>query len=111
MAKRTKKVVSKKESETMNDVLNDDRQIIGKSRKQTSCAVGKTRPPVPTRLSKCFQVAKLTASWTEPELLAQLQQLDYATAQNIVRLFEDDNTIPFICRYRKEVIGDLSPDQ
>lgn len=61
------------------------------------------------RTSKRFDIP--TKTWTEPELLAQLQQLDYSTAKNIIQLFEDDNTIPFICRYRKETIGDLSPDQ
>lgn len=61
------------------------------------------------RTSKRFELPVKT--WTEPQLLAQLQQLDYSTAENIIHLFNEDNTIPFICRYRKEAIGDLNPDQ
>lgn len=49
-------------------------------------------------------------SWTEPQLLAEIQNLDFQTSQNIIKLFKDDNTIPFICRYRKELIGDMTPD-
>lgn len=49
-------------------------------------------------------------SWTVPQLLAEIQKLDFQTSQNIIQLFNDDNTIPFICRYRKELIGDMTPD-
>lgn len=49
--------------------------------------------------------------WDPAQLLADQQSLDYTTAQHIVRLFDEDNTIPFMCRYRRELIGDLSPEQ
>jgi hypothetical protein len=49
--------------------------------------------------------------WKEHELLAEMQSLDVQTAKNIIKLFKEDNTVPFICRYRKELIGDMSPDE
>lgn len=48
--------------------------------------------------------------WTQPQLLSELQNIDFQTSLNIIQLFEKDNTIPFICRYRKELIGDITPD-
>lgn len=50
-------------------------------------------------------------SWTADELLSQLQHIDRTTSANIIRLFDDDNTIPFICRYRRELIGKIDPDR
>lgn len=50
-------------------------------------------------------------AWTDEQLLSELQHIDQGTSANIIRLFNDDNTIPFMCRYRRELIGDLSPDQ
>lgn len=29
----------------------------------------------------------------------------------LIRLFEEGNTIPFIARYRKDITGNLNPDQ
>lgn len=49
--------------------------------------------------------------WTDEQLLAELQHIDREASANIIQLFKDDNTIPFICRYRRELIGNLSPDQ
>lgn len=49
--------------------------------------------------------------WTDEELLSQLQLLDPETSSNIVRMFDEGNTIPFMCRYRRELIGNLSADE
>lgn len=61
--------------------------------------------PISTTITK-----SVLQSWTEPQLLAEIQNLDFQTSQNIIKLFKNDNTIPFICRYRKELIGDMTPD-
>lgn len=50
-------------------------------------------------------------SWTESQLLSEIQNIDQRTSHNIIKLFNDDNTIPFMYRYRRELIGDLTPDQ
>lgn len=49
--------------------------------------------------------------WTDEQLLSQLQYLDFDTSSNIVRLFDEGNTIPFMCRYRRELIGNLDADK
>lgn len=64
------------------------------------------RPPVqpPTKTTQKF-------GWTDEQLLSQFQFLDYETSANIVRLFDEGNTIPFICRYRRELINNLDADK
>lgn len=49
--------------------------------------------------------------WSDEQLLSQLQFLDFDTSSNIVRLFDEGNTIPFICRYRRELINNLDADK
>lgn len=49
--------------------------------------------------------------WTDEQLLSQLQYLDFDISSNIVRLFDEGNTIPFMCRYRRELIGNLDADK
>lgn len=52
-----------------------------------------------------------TTGWTDEQLLSQLQSLDFDTSSNIVRLFDEGNTIPFMCRYRRELIDNLDADK
>lgn len=49
--------------------------------------------------------------WNVVDLLGEFSELDQWRARNIVKLFDDENTIPFICRYRKEMIGDMDPER
>ncbi|XP_055716104.1 S1 RNA-binding domain-containing protein 1 isoform X2 [Phlebotomus papatasi] len=51
------------------------------------------------------------AAWSISQLLAELENLRPTVAENIVQLFEQDNTIPFICRYRRHLVGNLEPDR
>lgn len=44
-------------------------------------------------------------------MLSELENIDANLAKSIVNLFEDDFTIPFLCRYRKDLIQNLSPDR
>ncbi|XP_059621760.1 S1 RNA-binding domain-containing protein 1 [Phlebotomus argentipes] len=55
--------------------------------------------------------AELQAVWTIPELLAEFENISPTVAENIVQLFEQDNTIPFICRYRRHLVDNLEPDK
>lgn len=70
------------------------------SRKQSVASAGQKR------LSKSN-----TKTWTDEELLSKLKFLDYDTSSNIVRMFDEGSTIPFMCRYRRELIGNLSADE
>lgn len=54
---------------------------------------------------------RLFKTWTDEELLAQLKFLDSDTSSNIVRMFDEGNTIPFMCRYRRELIGNRNADE
>ena len=52
-----------------------------------------------------------------PRLLEKEDEVEMKTSpveeklkKSIFRLFEDGNTIPFLSRYRKEMIGGLNPD-
>ncbi|XP_046421345.1 S1 RNA-binding domain-containing protein 1 [Neodiprion fabricii] len=49
--------------------------------------------------------------WSEPDYLSEFNQIDKQIAQNLISLFKDDNTIPFIARYRKEMTGGMEPEQ
>lgn len=49
--------------------------------------------------------------WNIFELLCETEHIDSKTSRNIVDLFENENTIPFICRYRRELIGYMTPER
>jgi transcriptional accessory protein Tex/SPT6 len=49
--------------------------------------------------------------WSEAEFVAHQQQIDMRTAQNIIHLLDEENTIPFIARYRKELTNDIPPEK
>ncbi|KAL9889578.1 uncharacterized protein YdcI isoform 1-T2 [Glossina fuscipes fuscipes] len=49
--------------------------------------------------------------WTIDELLAETTAIEPTAARNIVQLFEKENTIPFICRYRRDLINHLEPER
>lgn len=49
--------------------------------------------------------------WSIHELLAETEHIEPQAAKNIVQLFENDNTIPFICRYRKDLINHIIPEK
>lgn len=49
--------------------------------------------------------------WKTADLLAESTNIDPRTAGNIVSLFEDDNTIPFLCRYRRDLVNHMDPER
>ncbi|XP_067615123.1 uncharacterized protein YdcI [Eurosta solidaginis] len=49
--------------------------------------------------------------WRVDELLAEKENVEPATARNIVNLLENENTIPFICRYRRDLIDHITPER
>lgn len=53
----------------------------------------------------------LTSTWTDETLLSELESIDYNISRNIIKLFSEDNTIPFIARYRKDLTGHMSPEK
>lgn len=58
---------------------------------------------------KCFTFQVPQPAWQEGELLSEMINVDRWVANNLVRLFDNENTIPFIARYRRELTSDMSP--
>lgn len=58
-----------------------------------------------------FRSKSPTNFWKVYELVAEIENIDLNLSQTIVDLFEDEFTIPFLCRYRKDLIQNLSPVQ
>lgn len=54
-------------------------------------------PKIVKRLSA--SLGDVLPSWEEPELLADKSVIDESVARNLIKLWEDGNTIPFIARY------------
>lgn len=48
--------------------------------------------------------------WKDHELLADNMNLSVQIAKNVVNLFNDGSTIPFIARYRRNLTGNMSPE-
>lgn len=41
--------------------------------------------------------------------MSELEEINPDLSKTIIQLFEDDFTIPFLCRYRKDLVNNLSP--
>lgn len=109
--KRSKKIDKEQTTEVLNKHFDSDitdGSIIGKSAQQTN---GPKSAKKKTAHSTASIITSTTTSWTDAELLSNLQNIDNQTSSNVIRLFEDDNTIPFICRYRRDMIGNIDADQ
>lgn len=60
--------------------------------------------------SSTSSTASIQMRWKQDELLAEIQDLEQQVARNIIKLFDEENTIPFIARYRKDMTGGMDPD-
>ncbi|XP_043503760.1 S1 RNA-binding domain-containing protein 1 [Polistes fuscatus] len=49
--------------------------------------------------------------WTNVDYICEVQGIGKQQAQNIVKLFQEENTIPFIARYRRNMTGGMEADQ
>ncbi|KAM4693394.1 S1 RNA-binding domain-containing protein 1 [Discoglossus pictus] len=49
-------------------------------------------------------------NWNLVEVLSEKTNVDPWVCSNLIKLFKDENTIPFIARYRKELINNLDAD-
>ncbi|XP_057646986.1 S1 RNA-binding domain-containing protein 1 isoform X1 [Chionomys nivalis] len=49
-------------------------------------------------------------NWDIVQVLSERTNIELWVCANIIRLFNDDNTIPFIIRYRKELVNNLDAD-
>ncbi|XP_076754153.1 S1 RNA-binding domain-containing protein 1 [Xylocopa sonorina] len=49
--------------------------------------------------------------WTDVDYVSEKNNITKHVAENVVKLFNDDNTIPFIARYRRNLTGGMEPDE
>ncbi|XP_011866321.1 PREDICTED: S1 RNA-binding domain-containing protein 1 [Vollenhovia emeryi] len=52
-----------------------------------------------------------STEWTDVDYISEINNVDTRIVENVVRLFKQDNTIPFIARYRKNMTGSMEPDK
>ena len=50
-------------------------------------------------------------NWDLSTTLAEGVNCDVGTIKNVVRLLDDDNTIPFIARYRRDETNGMEPEK
>ncbi|XP_072491811.1 S1 RNA-binding domain-containing protein 1 isoform X2 [Notamacropus eugenii] len=68
------------------------------------------RQPVKTAGNVGKVQEELKMNWDMVQVLSDRTNIEPWVCANIICLFNDDNTIPFIARYRKELINDLDAD-
>lgn len=106
-----KKVPAKRIKKDADVLLNSNKDENDGNFVSTTTGDQVSRPPLNNNKKKP-KYSHDQHRWTEPQLLAEIQHIDYELAKNVIQLFQDDNEIPFICRYRKELIGpDMTPDK
>ncbi|XP_075781532.1 S1 RNA-binding domain-containing protein 1 isoform X2 [Pelodiscus sinensis] len=74
--------------------------------KSTTCPQGK---PVKHHGSTKHQ-EELEMNWDIVQVLSERTNIEPWVCANIICLFRDENTIPFIARYRKELVNNLEAD-
>ncbi|XP_012873448.1 PREDICTED: S1 RNA-binding domain-containing protein 1 [Dipodomys ordii] len=53
---------------------------------------------------------EMEMNWDIVQVLSERTNIEFWVCANIIRLLNDDNTLPFIIRYRKELINNLDAD-
>lgn len=49
--------------------------------------------------------------WTDIDYISEINNVDRRITENVVKLFKEDNTIPFIARYRKSMTQSMDSDK
>ncbi|XP_062980033.1 S1 RNA-binding domain-containing protein 1 [Elgaria multicarinata webbii] len=93
-----------KAEESVDDFTFDEPPL--KKFKAAACPQGNPLKPTPS--SKLDDEHKM--NWDIVQVLSQRTGIEEWVCANIIRLFNDDNTIPFIARYRKELINNMEAD-
>ncbi|KPP71057.1 hypothetical protein Z043_110066 [Scleropages formosus] len=66
--------------------------------------------PVKCQTTGCSLSSNIHMNWDLIEVLSERMQLERWVCANLVQLFQEENTIPFIVRYRKEIINHMDAD-
>lgn len=128
-SKKTKKENNKKEPKSRSqkkvktEVKNEpnDNDPVQKVKAENECKVEK-KSDLKVEGEKCNTELEclvkdkfnpnepLDMDWTEVQYLGEIHNVSEHVASNIVKLFEQENTVPFIARYRKNMTGGLEAD-
>ncbi|XP_068979477.1 S1 RNA-binding domain-containing protein 1 [Bombus flavifrons] len=49
--------------------------------------------------------------WTVEDYVSEVNNIEKHIVENVIKLFNNDNTIPFIARYRRDMTGGMEPDK
>nr|XP_034370521.1 S1 RNA-binding domain-containing protein 1 isoform X2 [Arvicanthis niloticus] len=91
--------------EEMEDSFTFEQSPVKKI-KTESCPQGRpARVPGASDLKE-----EVEMNWDIVQVLSERTNIEPWVCANIIRLFNDDNTIPFVVRYRKELINNLDAD-
>lgn len=62
-------------------------------------------------INKRIKIENIKCEWKEYELLSQQLDIKPNISKNLIKLFEDGNTIPFIARYRRDATENMVPEK
>ncbi|XP_029449207.1 S1 RNA-binding domain-containing protein 1 isoform X2 [Rhinatrema bivittatum] len=94
-----------KEEETEEDYAFGEPPL--KKMKSTSSPQGKA---VKHNVNLSTILGEFQMNWDLPQVLSETTNVEIWVCSNLIKLFQDENTIPFIARYRKELINNLDAD-
>nr|XP_033791633.1 S1 RNA-binding domain-containing protein 1 isoform X2 [Geotrypetes seraphini]XP_033791634.1 S1 RNA-binding domain-containing protein 1 isoform X2 [Geotrypetes seraphini]XP_033791635.1 S1 RNA-binding domain-containing protein 1 isoform X2 [Geotrypetes seraphini]XP_033791636.1 S1 RNA-binding domain-containing protein 1 isoform X2 [Geotrypetes seraphini]XP_033791637.1 S1 RNA-binding domain-containing protein 1 isoform X2 [Geotrypetes seraphini]XP_033791638.1 S1 RNA-binding domain-containing pr len=78
-----------------------------KKMKSISSPQGK---PVKHNVKSNSVLGECQMNWNLAQVLSERTNVELWVCSNLIQLFQDENTIPFIARYRKELINNLDAD-
>lgn len=81
-----------------------------KNKKEKAQNVGKENDKDESRIVELHLDSVQCRDWTDVDYVAEANNVEKRIVENVVRLFNEDNTIPFIARYRKNMTGGMEPD-
>lgn len=54
---------------------------------------------------------EIVFEWDPAKVIAERQSVDEWVARNVISMFDQENTLPFIARYRKERTGNMEVEK
>lgn len=104
---------SKETTAKSKETTTKSKETTTKSKETTTKSKTKTTKP---KDDAVIAIASSTSEnspklWSDEELLCQLRNIDSKTSANIIKMFDEGNTIPFMCRYRREMIDHMDADE
>uniref|UniRef100_UPI00398E89E4 S1 RNA-binding domain-containing protein 1 n=1 Tax=Pristiophorus japonicus TaxID=55135 RepID=UPI00398E89E4 len=65
----------------------------------------------PVKLQRgCVEIGDTQMNWNITQVLSERTNAEVWVCANLIRLFKEENTIPFIARYRKELTNNMDAD-